>query len=51
MEEINCLRENNKSLGEQIAEGIRFKKIIEIQNNLIKELKEESKEKDQGARI
>ena len=43
VDEINHLRENNVSLGEQIAEGIKMEKKIEIQSKVIKELKEASK--------
>ena len=46
VEEINILRENNLSMVKQIGENLKMEKIIEIQNNLIRELKEELNAKE-----
>ena len=46
VEEISVLRENNISLGTQIAEAINLEKKVTIQTNVIKELQDALKEKE-----
>ena len=45
VDEINILRENNKGLGLQIVEGLKAEKEVEMQNNIIEQLKKDNVEK------
>ena len=46
--EINQLRENNKSMANQIFEAIKLENKVEIQSAIILELKDELKEKEEA---
>ena len=47
VEEINILRDNNQSMISQISENVMMEKKINVQNAVIKELKDKVKEKNE----
>ena len=47
VEEINILRDNNQSMISQISENVMMEKKINVQNAVVKELKDKVKEKNE----